>query len=61
VVDYSGNGNNGTPTGTSIEDGKFTGMKCRGFNDASKILTSRVDLTGQFSIVVWLYRTNSAG
>jgi len=35
VVDYSGNGNNGTPTGTDIVAGRFTGKKARSFNGVS--------------------------
>ena len=29
VVDYSGNGNDGTPTGTTVVDGKYVGTKAR--------------------------------
>jgi hypothetical protein len=35
VTDYSGNGNNGTSTGTTIVDGKFAGKKARNFADNS--------------------------
>jgi hypothetical protein len=34
VIDYSGNGNNGTPSGTTIVAGEFTGKTVRRFNGA---------------------------
>ena len=37
VVDYSGNGNNGTPTGTSIVAGKFVGTNARNIAVGEKL------------------------
>jgi hypothetical protein len=67
VVDYSGNGNDGTPTGTTIVASKFSGKTSRSFVGASldKIIVSDDDVLDfsaiqSFSVMVWL-KTSTAG
>jgi hypothetical protein len=63
VVDYSGNGNNGTPTGTTVVDGKFTGTKAREFD---RTLSEKVTVGDNaalkpdlISVEAWVYIPSS--
>jgi hypothetical protein len=56
VVDYSGNGNDGTPTGTTIVPSKFAGKTSRYFDGASKIdcgNDATLNLVDGLTLIVW--------
>jgi hypothetical protein len=57
VVDYSGNGNDGTPTGTSIVPSNFVDKTARQFNGIADVVTiaddAVLDLTTELSLIYW--------
>lgn len=55
VVDYSGNGNDGTPTGTTVVEGRFG--KARTFGASDKVTVNDADIldvTSAFTISAWV-------
>ena len=60
VTDFSGNGNNGTATGTTIVDGKLD--KARGFNGTSDLINlgknPSIKGSSQVTIEGWVYPTS---
>lgn len=58
VTDYSGNGNDGIATGTTIVDGKFTGKNARSFDGTNDYITvpdhASIDGLTAFCIFGWL-------
>jgi hypothetical protein len=62
VLDYSGNGNDGTPTGTTVVSNKFAGKTARSFDGASKIdcgNDSTLDLVDGLTLVAWVKLTDN--
>ena len=60
VLDYSGNGNNGVATGTTIVAGKFAGKNMRQFSDGNYITVPnsdpRYDLSGGLFTIISLMK-----
>jgi hypothetical protein len=62
VLDSSGNGNTGTPTGTAVATG-FLGSAARNFNGTSDSVsmgaTSTLDLSNSFTLETWVNRATT--
>lgn len=63
VVDYSGNGNTGTATGTTIGTGKYAGKNGRVFNGTGEkiLLTNKIDLPNGWTIIATFKRSGNSG
>jgi hypothetical protein len=61
VLDYSGNGNDGTPTGTTVVAGKFAGKNARGFAGAANRVEMDLPVTvAPYAVIMNLNITDPA-